>query len=216
MLLVHLRDSGIRRDAEPHPLHPREGACVVRPGDDEESGVLVSGETRGATWAHAPCSSLPGQMLASKVASSAARFAARQVAAWAAKRMAERTATARTRPPNKARSMGGDTGGGDKGNIPRGSVAAALWCWTTPFGSSLRKASIVFSSFLSMYVLLAYWEKRERGLCVSLSQCMWLLRTFPEEDFFCVLRFTYFYLAYWEKRDRGVVFSRPLRALRAA
>ena len=31
------------------------------------------------------------------------------------------------------------------------------------------------------FVLLAYWEKRER-VVFSLSQCMWLLRTFPEED----------------------------------
>ena len=31
-------------------------------------------------------------------------------------------------------------------------------------------------------------------------------------DFQC----TYVLIAYWEKRERGVVFSRPLRALRAA
>ena len=76
------------------------------------------------------------------------------------------------------------------------------------------KGDFVFSSFLSMYVLLAYWEKRERGLCVSLSQCMWLLRTFPEEDFFVFYDLRTFSLL--GEKGQGVVFSRPLRALRAA
>ena len=69
----------------------------------------------------------------------------------------------------------------------------SAWCDTKERrewgGYAVR--SVYVRSVVCTYVLLAYWEKRESV-------------------------YVHVLLAYWEKRERGVVFSRPLRALRAA
>ena len=63
-----------------------------------------------------------------------------------------------------------------------------------------------------MYVLIAYWEKRERGVVFSRP-----LRALREVYSVQNVQKVYVLLAYWEKRERGLCsLGRPLRALCAA